>query len=105
MSPWQLYASDDVDLLHQEVLTGTNRKEDSPVKMAHRVVKITLTGCISVFKGVITSQTLTAITTQSNTLKGSRLQKCGHVSTSILVCTSTLVGSQTQNQSEPQVPK
>ena len=71
------------------VLMGTNWKEDSPVKMAHRVIKIMLTGCIGVFKGVIASQMLTAITTQSNTLKGNRLQKCGCINVSILACMST----------------
>ena len=71
------------------VLTGTNWKEDSPVKTAHRVIEIMLTGCIGVFKGIIVSQTLTAVTTQSNTLKGNRLQKCRHISMSILACMST----------------
>ena len=60
------------------------------MKMAHGVVEVTLTGCNGVFKGVNASQTLTAITTQSNTLERSRLQKCGRVSASILACTSTL---------------
>ena len=55
------------------VLTGTNQKEDSPVKTARGEIKVMLMGCIEVFKGVITSRTLTAITTQSNTLEGSRL--------------------------------
>ena len=59
------------------VLMGTNQKEDSPVKMACRVIEVMLTGCNGVFKGVIMSWTLTAITTQLNTLEGSRLQKCG----------------------------
>ena len=31
---------------------GTNQKEDSPVKMACRVIEVTLTGCVSVFKGI-----------------------------------------------------
>ena len=69
---------------------GTNRKEDSPVKTACRVIEVMLTGCNGVFRGVNTLQTLTIITTQSNTLEGSRLQKWGRVSTSILVCMSTL---------------
>ena len=68
---------------------STYQKEDSPVKTVHRVIEVMLTGCISVFKGVITSQTLTAITTQSSTLKGSRLQKHGYISASILACMST----------------
>ena len=38
--------------------------------MACREIEVMLTGCIGVFKGITTSQTLTAITTQSNTLKG-----------------------------------
>ena len=67
---------------------GTYRKEDSPVKTAHRVIEVMLMGLISVFKGVVASLMLAATTTQSNTLEGSRLQKCGHISTSILACTS-----------------
>ena len=77
---------------------GTNQKEDSPVKMVRRVIEVLLMGCIGVFKGIITSQMLTAITTQSNTLKGSRLQKRGCVSMSILACTST---PNRQSNSEP----
>ena len=50
------------------VLTGTNQKEDSPVKMACRVIEVMLTGCIGVSKGIIMPWTLTATTTQSNTL-------------------------------------
>ena len=52
---------------------GTNRKGDSPVKMVRRVVKMMLTGCIGVFKGITASKMLTAAITQSNTLEGSRL--------------------------------
>ena len=56
MPPQQLYTSDDVrPSMSETVLTGTNRKEDSPVKMAHRVVERMLTGCIGVFKGVVAS--------------------------------------------------
>ena len=72
------------------VLTGTNRKEDSPVKTACRVIEVTLTGCNGVFRGVDASWMLTIMTTQSNTLEGSRLQKQGHVSASILACMRTL---------------
>ena len=43
---------------------GTNQKEDSPVKVAHRVVEVTLTGCDGVSRGIDASQTLTIITTQ-----------------------------------------
>ena len=68
---------------------GTDRKADSPVKTAHRVIKVMLMGCNGVSKGIIALQTLTATTTQSNTLEGSRLQKWRHVSTSILACMST----------------
>ena len=80
------------------VLTGTNRKEDSPVKMARRVIELTLMGCDGVFRGVDASWMLTIITTQSNTLEGSRLQKRGCISTSILACMSTL---SIQSNSEP----
>ena len=59
------------------------------MKMVCRVIEVTLMGLNGVFKGVITSWTLTAIITQSNTLEGSRLQKCGCISASILVCMST----------------
>ena len=72
------------------VLMGTNRKEDSPVQMAHRVVEVMLTGCNGVSRGVDVWRTLTIITTQLNTLKGSRLQKWGHISASILACMNTL---------------
>ena len=58
------------------VLTGTNWKQDSPVKMACRLIEVTLMGCNVVFRGV-------------DALEGSRLQKRGH-SMSILACTSTL---------------
>ena len=68
------------------------------MKTAHRVIEVTLTGCNGMFRGVDASQTLTTIRTQSNTLEGSRLQKCGHVSASILACTSTL---SMQSNSEP----
>ena len=87
------------------VLMGTNWKEDTPVKMACRVIKVMLTGCNSVFKGIDASRALTAITTQSNILEGSRLQKCGYISTSILACTSTLSRQSNSNWSEPQVLK
>ena len=80
------------------VLMGTNRKEDSPVKTAHRVIEVMLTGCNGVSKGIVASQTLTATTTQSNTLEGSRLQKWGRVSASILACMST---PSKQSNSEP----
>ena len=77
---------------------GTNRKEDSPVKMACRVIKVTLTGCNGVFRGVDALQMLTIIITQSSTLEGSRLQKQGCVSMSILACMSIL---SMQSKSEP----
>ena len=56
------------------------------MKMAHRVIEVMLTGCVSVFKGIDASQTLTIITTPTNTLERSRLQERGYVSTSILAC-------------------
>ena len=52
---------------------GTNQKEDGPVKTAHREIEATLTGCIRMLKGIINTWMLTVITTQLNTLKGSRL--------------------------------
>ena len=55
-----------------------------------RVVEVMLTGCNSVFRGTDAWQMLTVITTQLNTLEGSRLQKRGCVSASILACTNTL---------------
>ena len=75
---------------------GTTQKEDSPVKAAHRVIEVMLTGCVGVFKGIDALRTLTIITTQTNTLEGSRLQERGCVSTSILACMNTL-----QSNSEP----
>ena len=72
------------------VLMGTNQKEDSPVKAACRVIEVMLMGFNSVFRGIDKSLMLTIIKTQSNTLEGSRLQKWGHISASILACTSTL---------------
>ena len=86
------------------MLTGTNQKEDGPVKAVCRVIEITLMGCVSVFKGIDALRMLTVITTQSNTLEGSRLQEWGRISMSILACTVPLVCSRTQNQSEPQDP-
>ena len=68
------------------------------MKAAHRVIEVTLTGCVSVFKGVDALRMLTIITTQTNTLEGSRLQERGRVSASILACTSTL---SMQSNSEP----
>ena len=77
---------------------GTNRKEDSPVKTAHRVIEVMLTGCNGVFRGVDASQMLAIIKTQSNTLAGSRLQKRGCITASILACMSTL---SMQSNTEP----
>ena len=51
---------------------------------------------VSVCFGVHQGAGSQVITTQSNTIKGSRLQKWGHVSASILACTNTL-----QSNSEP----
>ena len=56
--------------------------------MARRVFKITLMGCVGVFRGVDAQQTLTIIT--QSTIEGSRLQKRGCVSASILACMNTL---------------
>ena len=48
---WQ-YASEDVTLYrHGTVLMGTNQKEDSPVKMARRVIEVMLTGCVQCVQG------------------------------------------------------
>ena len=80
----------------EKVLTGTNWKEASPVKVWHRVIEVMLTGCVGVFTGIDTLWMLRIITTQTNTLEGGRLQERGCVSASILACTSTL-----QSNSEP----
>ena len=50
--PPQRYTSKDVNLYSRNSAHGTNRKEDSPVQMARRVVEVTLTGCVGVFRGV-----------------------------------------------------
>ena len=68
------------------------------MKTACRVIEVMLMGCNGVFRGIDALQMLTIITTQSNSLEGSRLQKRGHISTSILVCMSTL---SMQSNSEP----
>ena len=68
------------------------------MKMPYRVIEVMLTGCNSVSKGIVASRMLTATTTQSNTLEGSRLQKWGCISMSILACTST---PSKQSNSEP----
>ena len=91
--PRQLYASNDVDFLCQEQCSWAPTEGGQSYEDGSSVVEVMLMGCIGVFKGVVMSYMLAAITTQSNTLKGSRLQKWEHISASILACTSTLVGS------------
>ena len=52
VSPQWQYASGDVNNYSIIVHMGTNRKEDSPVKPARRVIEVMLTGCVGVFKGI-----------------------------------------------------
>ena len=65
------------------VLMGTNWKEDSPVKTAHRVIEVMLTGCNGVFRGIDALRTLIIIKIQSNTLEGSETGTCQHVNPSM----------------------
>ena len=51
ISPRQQNTSEDVDSYRWNGAHGTNRKEDSPVRMARRVVEVMLMGCNGVFKG------------------------------------------------------
>ena len=90
MSPRWRYASEDVDFTAGIVLTGINQKEVGPVQTAREVLEITLTDVSACFVASMLGETLTIITTQSSIVGGSRLQKRGRVSASILACTNTL---------------
>ena len=68
---------------------------------ARKVLKITLTGCVGVFRGVNARGDAHIITTQSSIVEGSRLQKRGRVSASILACTNTLQSNFEPKSSDP----
>ena len=90
VSSWQLYASDGVDLLHQEQCSWAPT-EGRAVLWRWITEEIECSQDLSeVSIGVNASQMLTVITTtQMSTIEGSRLQECRHISMSIQACTST----------------
>ena len=103
----QLYASNDVDLLRSEQCSWAPTKRRTVLwRWQVEYSRQHSWDVLVCSKASSHLRCSTVITTQSNTLKQSRLQKhVVHISASILACAQVpLVGSWTQNRSEPQVP-
>ena len=81
---------------------GTNQKKVGPVRTACEVLRDIAHGmCRRAFGVSALGETLTIIITQPSIVEGSRLQKRGRVSASILACTSTLQSNSEPKRSEP----
>ena len=102
VSPRWRYASEDVDLYSRNSAHGHQPKGGrSCADGAQSTRDIAHGMCRCAFGASVLGETLTIIITQSSIVEGSRLQKRGRVSTSILACTSTLQSNLEPKRSEP----
>ena len=89
--PWWQYASKDVNLYSRNSAHGHQPKGGRSCADGMRKYSRLHSQDVSAHFGASTlGETLTIITTQSSIVEGSRLQKRGRVSTSILACMNTL---------------
>ena len=99
------YASEDVNLYSQNSAHGHQPKRRSVLCGWRAKYSRLRSRDVSARFGASTlGETLTTITTQSSIVEGSRLQKRGRVSTSILACTNTLQSNLEPKPSEPEAP-
>ena len=102
VSPRWRYASEDVDLYSRNSAHGHQPKGGRSCADGARSTRDIAHGmCRRAFGASALGETLTIIITQSSIVEGSRLQKRGRVSASILACTSTLQSNLEPKRSEP----